>query len=538
MNLQNLKNILTLVPEAFRQDIKDVLLSSLLFIAAYAPSPFGFLIYFAFIPQFNLFKRLPPLRSFVYGYLIGLLINAFTLFWLLFYAGLGFSLIVMGNAIQFALLGFILSALMRINERLALISFPFIWTFLEYSRQFGDLAFNWLNIAHTQSYFITIIQYVEYSGYLGIVLWICLLNVCFYYLYSCREQKKYVIRYGLIVFSLFLLPLIHGIIKLSEKPVSDGISASFIQPNILPEDKWDAKFKSQNMHILASMTDSILYTEPQIVVWPETAIPFMLKDSVADLLRIHKTIVRENFYLLTGTLDYLKYGEKIKRFNAVYFFTPAQAQFFVYRKLLLVPVEEAFPYRRHLPDWLGQDEKQQLTPGNEVEVFKCNLYPYNIAFNGDDWQIVKKAKTKKSYTIAAVICYEAVFPNLVRRFFEKDADLLIIVTNDSFFGLTAQPFQHQQAAVFRAIEQRTSVVRCANTGISTFIDPYGRQFFKSSLFTRSAAQKIIPVRLKKTFYSIYGDLLGIISGIFLISLLILLAINKIWSITGINPRIN
>jgi apolipoprotein N-acyltransferase len=87
-----------------------------------------------------------------------------------------------------------------------------------------------------------------------------------------------------------------------------------------------------------------------------------------------------------------------------------------------------------------------------------------------------------------------------------------------------------QAVILRAIEQRTSIVRCANTGISTYIDPYGRKFFESPIFKKSSAMKILPIFNRKTFYSRNGDLVGIISGIFMFSFLIFKSLNLMWKI--------
>jgi len=225
---------LTLAKPASK-DIRDVLLSTVFFIVSYTPSPFGFFIYIAFIPQFFISKRNSPGRSFVLGYLIGLFVNAVTLYWLFFYSGEGFSIIAIGNALQFGVLTALLSFVFNRDARLALISFPFLWTFLEFVRQFGDLAFTWLNIAHTQSYFLYIIQYVEYTGYLGVVFWIGLVNISIYLVITSSQNLTLMFKRSLVVLFLFLLPLAFGFYKMGFEEKAPGVSIAYIQPNIDPD---------------------------------------------------------------------------------------------------------------------------------------------------------------------------------------------------------------------------------------------------------------------------------------------------------------
>jgi apolipoprotein N-acyltransferase len=202
--------------------------------------------------------------------------------------------------------------------------------------------------------------------------------------------------------------------------------------------------------------------------------------------------------------------------------------FHIYRKLLLVPGAETVPFKNILPDWINPLGNEQLSAGQEPVIFKLNLVPYQIKFKEGDWQATGRAKVVRSIKISSVICYESVFPNIVKRFFDQGCDLLVVITNDAWFDYTSQPFQHLQASILRAIEQRSSVVRCANSGISTFIDPYGRRYLDSHLFHKSSAQKIMPIRKKSTFYSHYGDFVGIICGILVFSFLTFLTLNLKW----------
>ena len=510
----------------YRIDLRDLLLSVFFFAFAYPPSRLGFLIYIAFIPQICIYRRHHPQKAFLFGYLIGLFVNMIILHWILFYNGLGFSLIVFGNALQFAVFATVYSFIDKINQKYALFSFPLLWTFLEYIRQLGDLAFNWLNIAHTQTYYLPLIQYIDISGYLGVVLWIGFVNVILYRFWMNYKSKVSLIGNAVMLAILFLLPLSYGINKLMEKPVVRGVSVAYIQPDIDPDLKWKDKFKRENLRILTTLTDSILITGPDLVVWPETGIPYYLEDLKEDLDFIYRHTRDNNYYLLTGAMDKsLKNGLNFE-YNASYFFVPGDSIYTAYRKLRLVPVEEAIPYQKILSRWFTGIGKGLLTAGEEAVVFEMQTNNYRLQYTGEDWRVIERLSTPKPSRIASVICYESIFPNLIREFYQKRCDLLVIITNDAWFGHTAQPFQHNQIAVLRAIEQRSSVVRCANSGISTFIDPYGREFFSSDIFTKTVAQKIMPLRLESTIYAKYGDWPGIFSGILIFSFLTLLVLSR------------
>jgi apolipoprotein N-acyltransferase len=105
-----------------------------------------------------------------------------------------------------------------------------------------------------------------------------------------------------------------------------------------------------------------------------------------------------------------------------------------------------------------------------------------------------------------LICYEAIFPDLTRRFVEQGAKFLVNITNDAWFGRTAAPYQHLSMATLRAVENRVSIARAANTGISAVIDSGGRVLQSTDLFTREILSGKIIINKSRTFYTEFGDL--------------------------------
>jgi apolipoprotein N-acyltransferase len=122
-------------------------------------------------------------------------------------------------------------------------------------------------------------------------------------------------------------------------------------------------------------------------------------------------------------------------------------------------------------------------------------------------------------TLSTVICYEIIFPDLVRRFVDRGAVVMTTITNDAWFGRTAAPYQHFSMAVFRAVENRVPVARAANTGVSGFIDSKGNILAASEIFTEAHLTRTIVPGNEKTIYTRYGDIFSYLCVI--ISLILL-----------------
>ena len=138
-----------------------------------------------------------------------------------------------------------------------------------------------------------------------------------------------------------------------------------------------------------------------------------------------------------------------------------------------------------------------FSSGDKIVSFKIPILNNKKRFQGD------------SVLAPVIICFESMFSDLVRKFVKNGADILIIITNDAWFGRTSAPFHHAQAAVFRAIENRIGIARCANTGVSMFIDAYGRTLTKTSIFERGTIVENMSLRSKTTFFTRHGHVFAI-----------------------------
>ena len=147
-----------------------------------------------------------------------------------------------------------------------------------------------------------------------------------------------------------------------------------------------------------------------------------------------------------------------------------------------------------------------FSPGGEYTVFNLPSHQGSAVVEG--------------YKFSVIICFEDIFPSLVRNFVREGAEFIVNITNDAWYKRTSAPYQHATMAVFRAVENRVSLVRAANTGISSIIDPYGRIKRSTEIFVSSAFACRILLPRGQTFYTKYGDIFSYfclgLSAIFLL----------------------
>jgi apolipoprotein N-acyltransferase len=168
----------------------------------------------------------------------------------------------------------------------------------------------------------------------------------------------------------------------------------------------------------------------------------------------------------------------------------------IHKKIKLVPFSERIPYQESLPFL-----KKWLTWG--VGISGWQLGKERTIFDLNDGNVNTR--------FAVLICYESVFSQLVTEFTGSGAEFFIIVTNDGWWGDNAGPEQHNQYAVLRAIENRKWIARCAQTGVSCFIDPMGNIYNRIPYWNEGIINRNVISNTEKTFYVRNGDIIGVIS---------------------------
>jgi len=245
-------------------------------------------------------------------------------------------------------------------------------------------------------------------------------------------------------------------------------SASIIQGNIDQNRKWDPAFQQTTLDTYLAMTRrEIERHDPDLILWPETALPFYVQEEDSPLKdRLQAFIRRHNRPLLTGAPGYARLSrgssdaDQLTMFNRAYLFNDQGRIADSYEKEHLVPFGEYVPLKGLLP-------------------FLDSLVPGEIDFSPGRRTM---PLDQENLAMGALICYEVIFPGLVQERVRDGAKVLINLSNDAWFGRSSAPVQHLHQAILRAIEQRRYLVRTTNTGISAVIDPRGRVAGRTPLF--------------------------------------------------------
>jgi apolipoprotein N-acyltransferase len=373
---------------------------------------------------------------------------------------------------------------------------PFAWVACERLRSYGDLSAPWTNLGYSLTRFPVLLQFADLVGIYGVAFWLVTLNVVLFEAIRSRHQAGQFRKYAILWLAVFAVVNSYNAVRWKQGvgPVSGYANVAVIQPNIPQRIKWDdhygreilAKTFALNTHAVEASTD--------LVVWPETAVPYYIDESRPFSLTEMGSLPPAKARLLVGLLDIKTDAAGDQRFyNAAAMFDAHGSMLQRYKKIYLVPATEKYPFATIL--------------GFTRPFFNIQDIVYGAMDSGVDRTIFKLPGAK----FAVMICYESAFPQLSREFRLAGANFLVNITNDAWFGRSFAPYQHASFLVVRAIENRTAIVRCGNTGISGFLDPLGRWQQKTSLFSETTIKESVPLTSDLTFYSRFGDVIVYVS---------------------------
>lgn len=483
-----------------------------LFEFCYPPFKTGFFSYIGLWPLFYIcfFTN----RPYLYGYIWAFGFSIAQMYWLVNATIIGTIGAVPAIAAFYLIpVWFLRFGYKRIGE-LVLIILPFFWASFEYLHSLGELGFPWGTIAYTQTYYLPLIQYASITGAYGVSFWVAVLNVTAWFFFRRFSVKKDRLVIGAFIVILFAVPFIHGTTEMS-KNVEDHekIKVSILQPNVGTDVKWTLAYQDTNFINLIEMSKKAEEEKPGIIIWPETATSNKLRyythylKALRDFTNTYKTSI------LTGVIDVIMVKNERRNMNSAFLFQPGMPHFQSYDKLRLVPYSESVPFRNMFPflKKTAFGESADFYPGRKHTVLKFRL------FDND--------KQGRIISTASLICWDSVFGDDVRIFVKNGTEFLSIITNDSWFGRSPAPYHHAQIAVFRAIENRIGVARSANSGVSLFIDPYGRKYNETGIFEKRNISNYVYLKKGHTFYTEYGDVFTygyiVISLFFIVFLLFL-----------------
>ena len=385
------------------------------------------------------------------------------------------------------------SYIYRHFRKYGLFAIPFAVAGIEWARSFDQIAFPWVIIGNSQTYYTNFIQFADITSAFGVSFWVVSINLAVYLFL----KNKTIFHLSIIVL-LFLLPFLYSahVIKMSG---SEGkpLKVALVQGNVMPDEKWDEQNEAINVLLYDELSREAVKFKPDLLVWPETALPIYILQTPHYHEYVQTLIDSLKIPVLTG-IPYYDFDTE-EKWNAAGLFLPGQTDVKVYKKIHLVPFGEAFPFDEIFPSLrkieLGQANWDE---GKEIVIFDSKvLPPFNVA-----------------------ICFESIFPDLIRKFVVKGSQFIVVITNDVWFGPKSSPVQHAMISAMRAIEFHKPVVRAANTGISMIIDQFGRVEAKTPTFKKTVLYGSIYPNEKKTFFAKYGNIFSLLCLIITLSAVI------------------
>ena len=381
------------------------------------------------------------------------------------------------------------------DYRARLLAFAVFWTFFEWIRSFIFTGFPWnlLGTVWAISNYTT--QAASIFGTYGLSMLAIIAAGSFGLLFVSRTPKNIIFALATpLLITTFLFGF--GFYRLNKYPDKDFSNTliRIVQPSIPQQMKWKKAKLEQNLQTYVAMSQTDLSPDTDLVIWGETANPFVLtmEPKYFDIIQ---PAVPDKGFLLTGAVDYAYDGEKWRPMNVMQ--TIKNGRIVAsYGKSHLVPFGEYIPFRKFLPQSLKPVTNviADFMPGEGLTTIKLpEIPPFGI-----------------------LICYEIIFPAEVADT-QNRPQWLITLTNDGWYGDSAGPRQHLVATQMRAVEEGLTVVRAANSGISALISKTGIVLAQLPLNTPGTLDIRLPKELSTlTFYAQYHNLCPMFLGIFLL----------------------
>ncbi len=372
----------------------------------------------------------------------------------------------------------------RIGAGRALVMAPVLWVAGEWIRGHLMGGFPWGIMGYSQHGVLTVIQIAELAGVYGVSFLLVAVNAALASVAALgwgRAMPGLLAAAGLLAASLGFGA---NVLAREDREQSRSVTVAVIQPSIEQSAKWDPAHQAEALDIHERLTREAAGFHPALIAWPETAAAIFLRADEVLLARLTRLSGALGTPLLVGSVD-REEGPRGKFLNSAFLLT-GQGIRAKYDKIHLVPFGEYVPlgwligFVRSWTEFISD-----FAAGKTETIFPLPGAPFGT-----------------------VICYEVIFPELVRDFVVRGASFMVNITNDAWFGRTSGPWQHLGMLPLRAVEHRIAIARAANTGVSAFVEPTGRVSKLLPLFKRGLLSHRVVLRARTTLYTRLGDWLA------------------------------
>jgi apolipoprotein N-acyltransferase len=452
----------------------------------------------ALLPLLMALPSLGPWRAARAGYITGVVSAVGQLYWTALvvrqYGGLDLPvavalmlLLCLAFALFTALFAALVARWVAGAGHQALLLAPVAWVGTEVLRAYTFFRFPWCLLGYSQADNLVFVQIARFGAVYAVSFLLSLSSAALAYA-ACEPERRR--RRGALAALLVLLGLValDGARRLAQAPAESGrLRVGLVQANIAQDEKWDPDRAERNVEKHVELTEVARAAGAELVVWPESAVTWDVDRAPEMGERLRELAVAGGVHLLFGNDDHEDSGPTYRAYVGAKLLRPDGALDFRYHKIRLVPFGEYVPMQPLLT--LGGrvaaklvDQVADFSPGREYAVARVG--PARVSVS---------------------ICYEAIFPDLLREFTARGSELFVNVTNDAWYGTTSAPHQHFAMARLRAVENARSLVRAANTGISAVVDARGRVIERSALFRPAVIVRDVPLLREQTLYARHGD---------------------------------
>lgn len=357
---------------------------------------------------------------------------------------------------------------------------PPFWVAAELGRTHLLSGFPWGLLGYVPYRRLDLIQLAAWTGVYGVSCLLAVVNAALAWS-LVRRTRPAAAQSAAVVVLAVAIALAAGVAR-GPAPADGTVPVAIVQGNIDQAIKWDKAYQRQTLETYAELTRDAA-PGARLVIWPEAAVPGYVRHEPWVLGWLTALAEEVHTPLLVGAPDARPEGQATRFLNSA-FLVSGRGVTTRYDKMHLVPFGEYVPLKRMLffVEAIAADIGD-FTAGRQRVIFPLEGAPFGT-----------------------VICYEVIFPDLVREFVRGGASFMVNITNDAWFGDSSGPLQHLAMVPLRAVENGIAIARAANTGVSALVAPSGRIGPELGLFRRGFLQVAVPLGARETFYTRFGDL--------------------------------
>jgi len=510
-------------------------ISGLLLAGGFMPMPTFFLMFVAFVPLMWIEEQLVKdqvhrigLKLFAYAFNTFFIWNIISTWWI---QNSSFAAGILGNALNavFMTIPILFYHMTRrqMTQRAANFGLISYWMTFEIGHLSWDLSWPWLTLGNSFAHMPILVQWYEYTGVFGGSLWILLINVWIANELLTKNIPIKALRTASTLKQLLLKPTLSLLVPIAfsvllytlhETKTDRTAEVVSLQPNYEPHYQKFTTPEHEQFGNFIHLSKDAVTESTDYLVFPETSFRNIRADHLKDarvVVGLQQFVKNyPNLNLITGLSTHINYEEGDMYPPNVFTVCNEQRTYCRY-----IDSHNAAIQLNNETDEIPYYKKSKLVPGAEsmpliggIDLFKNMILDLGGAPGLSlGTQKERAVFSSKAGNAAPLICYESIYGNYVTDYTKKGADVFFVITNDGWWDNTWGHRQHVYLASLRAIENRRYVVRSANTGISCFIDSKGNIYNQTKYDEPIALKDEVYLHEERTFYSLYGDLIGRVS---------------------------